>query len=164
MDDYKKNSVARNLVNNKVLTVNFTCQRCCQPLRIHKTFSSIDQNGLNTFIQLNFDDDDDEELKNELEGYKNFPYLMESGLNINDFLLVEGGTGANAETTTNTDSSSRNSNISNSAKQSRQQASARKTSTLKFPADDLNFKVTSKLFEVLSDQSIVNHPLCEGKK
>lgn len=156
MEEYKKdNNLVNRLDDDKVLTVNFTCQRCCQPLRIHKTFNTVDQNGLNTFTQLNFEDEDDEELKNEFETYKNFPYLMESGLNVNDFLLVEGGT-----TNTETNSSSRNSNLSNFGKQ---QKAVKKTSTLSNATDNLNYnlKVTSKLFDVLSDQSTVNHPLCE---
>lgn len=157
MDEFKKTNLV-NRLDDKVLTVNFTCQRCCQPLQIHKTFNTIDQNGLNTFTQLNFDDEDDEELKNEFENYKNFPYLVESGLNINDFLMVDGNTGAATTETT----SSRNSNLSNSSKQTKQSAT-KKTSSYKHPVDDLNYnlKVTSKLFDVLSDQSTVNHPLCE---
>lgn len=154
MEEFKKDSLM-NRIDDKVLTVNFTCQRCCQPLRIHKTFSTIDQNGLNTFTQLNFDEEDDEELRNEFESYKNFPYLMESGLNINDFLLVEGGTN-----TTETTSSRNSTNLSSSSKQAKP---VKRASTLKHPADDLNYnlKVTTKLFDILSDQSTVNHPLCE---
>ena len=136
-------------LEQETINVNFACQRCCQPLRIHKSFSTIDRTG--------DDEDDDEETKGEFEMYKQFPYLVESGLNVNDFLLVD-GMGANSRA-----SHFSSSNTSPTSQLTNQVMARAKGAHVKPPVDDLNYnlRVTSRLFDVLSDQSNVNHPLCE---
>lgn len=138
-------------LERETISVNFACQRCCQPLRIHKSFSTIDRTGL-----TDADDDDEDEARGEAEAYKQLPYLVDSGLNVNDFLLVDGTIGLGRQSGTSRSSTKCELNNNNGARNVR-------NGNLKPPLDDLNYnlRVTSRLFDVLSDQSSVRHPLCE---
>lgn len=118
---------------------NLACQRCCQPLKIHASFDDLDEKSRAELMVSSSKQHVDESVNEPscdivykpVEAVK----LSESGSSGNNGFLVIGEQGQ----------------------------SVRHHSTSHCDQQDLNYKlqVTSRLFDILTDQSGIKHPLCE---
>lgn len=138
------------------VTVNFACQRCCQPLRLHTTFDSINEQIVSELTancaqsnQLTPSNEKHSESAKILKPnnrviYKVIPQLRlaDSGSNGNGkgfFILGD----------------------STSSLQSSEGANSGKTNDRGLQTVAKQTATASRLFDILSDQSDVDHPLCE---
>ncbi|RWS28312.1 beclin-1-like protein [Leptotrombidium deliense] len=128
-------------MESKETAVNFACQRCCQPLKMHSSVLNIDENALKELSdkQSSYDGLRNEFSNKSMSEFENdfksgVPMSM-SIVNGNGFLVVGGMNESMTTSVTGVDAA----------------------------VDTLNYhlRVTSRLFDILSDQSDVHHPLCE---
>lgn len=122
----------------------FTCQRCCQPLKIHVSFDSVDERSLSQ-LTLNDPRTSDDPAPDDSEAPQSYdtvckPVFERPGLKLmetegngnNGFLVID-------PTTT-----------------SKMAGAPPEKQVLNY-----RLQVTSRLFDLLSDQSEIKHPLCE---
>ncbi|RWS10531.1 beclin-1-like protein [Dinothrombium tinctorium] len=126
--------------------VHFVCQRCCQPLKIHSSLETIDENAIKELCEQQFCNsnirkefpNNDSQRDGDID-FKNITPLRlgDSVSNGNGFCVVGelDSSGLCPSSPIPVDAS----------------------------VDTLNYhmRVTSRLFDILSDQSDVHHPLCE---
>ncbi|CAG2164871.1 unnamed protein product [Oppiella nova] len=138
-----------------LIDVSFCCQRCCQPLRINSTLNTIDEqiiSELNSDINSNNNRNDQKPFavkdvhKNVI--YKVVPPMPTSTAtdpsNGNGFIVIEETTSSSQSTpVSGNDHKSESSGFSSTQKLSQEMRRLR------------------QLFDILSDQSDVDHPLCE---
>lgn len=119
---------------DRTFSVNFTCQRCCQPLKLHSSFRELDHQTLSELsvpLYPNADRDNQCALIESFQSQRDESSVMrkivlpvkfaDAG---SDFMVVD--------------------DLSN------------------LPLDNSQtFRVTTALFNILSDQSDVDHPICE---
>ncbi|KFM67317.1 Beclin-1, partial [Stegodyphus mimosarum] len=118
---------------DRTFAVNFTCQRCCQPLKLHSSFTELDDQTLSELslpLYPNTDGDENELIKAYQQQCDESSVMRKIVMPINcadatsDFMVV-------GELTS-------------------------------LPLDSCqSLKVTAALFNIMSSQSDVDHPLCE---
>lgn len=115
---------------------NFACQRCCQPLKIHASFDDLDEKSRSELMvsSKHVDESVTEPICDIVYKPVEVLKLSESGSSGNNGFLVIGEPGQSV-----------------------------RPSTSHCDQQDLNYKlqVTSRLFDILTDESGIKHPLCE---
>lgn len=153
-----------NETNIQLIDVSFACQRCCQPLKMNSTLNTINEQivselSSSSHLVTNSEANDGKvlalkEVKNVI--YKVVPYvgavhhmqnMTRDSTNGNGFILIE-------ESSSSLTPSMPSMCGSNDYKNE----STLSANSHKFSKQT---KMFSELFDILSDQSDVDHPLCE---
>ena len=141
-----------------LIDVSFCCQRCCQPLKINSTLNTIDEqiiNELNSEINSNTNRKEQKSYSSK-ELQKNVIYKVvppiaskSNDSNGNGFIVIEETNSSLSPSIVKIGLSSDDSNDSkpNSSTVNKQKFN-----------QEINLR---QLFDILSDQSDVDHPLCE---
>lgn len=143
-----------NETNMQLIEVSFACQRCCQPLKMNSTLNTINEQIVNELSSNTINiDTNDENIFASKEVNKNVIYKVvqpiRDSTNGNGFIVIE-----DSNSSLTPSMSSIGLNISNDNKNE----STFSGNTQKFNKET---KMYRELFDILSDQSDVDHPLCE---
>lgn len=122
------------LSNDKTLSVHFACQRCCQPLKLHDSFPDLDDQTLSELTVPLYPNTDVNEKINLIEAFNK--KCEDSSVSRKMVLPV---------------------NVADSSYDFMVVGNLNGINLDK--ANSL--KITSALFDIMSDQSDVDHPLCE---
>lgn len=132
-------SLSVALTKDRTFPVNFTCQRCCQPLRLDASFSSIDDQTLSELSEPMLSQSDPTELCGPSPAvHYRVPGEGVSRRTVEPLRFVESGNGFMLV------------GASSSA------AAAPVDTTISHKLD-----VETRLFELMTNQSAVDYPICE---
>lgn len=142
-----------------LIDVSFCCQRCCQPLKINSTLNTIDEqmiNELNSDINSNRKETKQFPSKDLQKNviYKVVPSMASNpneSSNGNGFIVIE-------DSNSSLSPSMVKIGLSSGATNDSKPDSLNSVNTQKFNKE---VKRLRQLFDILSDQSDVDHPLCE---
>jgi beclin 1 len=146
-----------NETNNQLIDVSFGCQRCCQPLRMHSTLNTINEQIISELSSvMNTNHRNDDKVLQTKEVNQNVIYKVvepirssKESSNGNGFIVIE-------ESTTSLTPSMSSITLCNSGDHKNE--STLSANSHKFSNQTKMFR---ELFDILSDQSDVDHPLCE---
>ncbi|KAH9516941.1 Beclin-1 [Dermatophagoides farinae] len=149
------------------IDVNFSCQRCCQPLRLHQTLNNITKETFQDLISRNRDSSssedkttgiriDDDNPSGSNDGpksnshviYKTIHSFRNKKLNDCDYSLINPVTDSNNGSLPST-------LVTSTLLSGFDQSSNTHSKSSK------DLKLQIQLFDILSDQSDIDHPLCE---
>ncbi|GFU24889.1 beclin-1 [Nephila pilipes] len=122
------------LSKDRTFAVNFACQRCCQPLKLHSSFRELDNQTLSELSAPLYTNSDRKDMQKLIE---TFQALSDESSVMRKIILPVKFTDAGSDFMVIDE-------LSN------------------LPLDNnQTLKVTGTLFDIMSDQSDVDHPLCE---
>lgn len=121
-------------LKDRMISVNFACQRCCQPLKLHDSFTELDDQTLSELSVPLYPNTDVNEKNDLIEAFRDCDERSDVDRKIvlpvkvsevsSDFMVIGDLNGLPLN-------------------------------------NDNSLKITSALFDIMSDQSDVDHPLCE---